>query len=76
MTGPVKPGLETMQDLRGREITALVPIAALTIVLGIFPAPLLNVINPAVDRVMTSIGATDPAPTISSAVLPVEGADQ
>jgi len=38
-----------------------VPIAALTIILGVFPAPLLNVVNPAVDRVMTTIGATDPA---------------
>ena len=65
MTGPLKPELEGMPDLRGREITALVPIAALTIVLGFFPAPLLNVINPAVDRVMISIGATDPAPTVA-----------
>jgi NADH-quinone oxidoreductase subunit M len=76
MTGPLKPELEGMPDLRGREVTALVPIAALTIVLGFFPAPLLNVINPAVDRVMTSIGATDPAPTVQSAELPAEGADK
>jgi NADH-quinone oxidoreductase subunit M len=53
-----------------------VPIAALTIVLGFFPAPLLNVINPAVDRVMISIGATDPEPTVQSAELPAEGADK
>jgi NADH-quinone oxidoreductase subunit M len=65
MTGPLKPELEGMADLRGREITALVPIVLLTIGLGLFPAPLLNVINPAVDRVMTSIGATDPAPTVA-----------
>jgi len=76
MTGPLKPGLEGMPDLRGREITALVPIAALTIVLGFFPAPLLNVINPAVDRVMTTIGATDPAPTIAVSSASVEGTDQ
>jgi NADH-quinone oxidoreductase subunit M len=81
MTGPLKPELEGMPDLRGREITALVPIALLTIVLGIFPAPLLNVINPAVDRVMTSIGATDPAPTVNGAALeqtglPAEGTDK
>jgi NADH-quinone oxidoreductase subunit M len=75
MTGPLKPELEGMPDLRGREITALVPIALLTIVLGLFPAPLLNVINPAVDRVMTSIGATDPAPTVALAT-PVEGSDK
>jgi NADH-quinone oxidoreductase subunit M len=76
MTGPLKPELEGMKDLRGREVTALMPIAVLTIVLGIFPAPLLNVINPAVDRVMTSIGATDPEPTVRTAGLPGEGAEQ
>ena len=76
MTGPLRPELEGMPDLHGREITALVPIAALTIVLGFFPAPLLNVINPAVDRVMTSIGATDPAPTVVTSSTSVEGTDQ
>lgn len=76
MTGPLKPELEGMSDLKGREVTALVPIAVLTIVLGVFPAPLLNVINPAVDQVMTSIGATDPEPTVRSAGLPTEGAEQ
>ena len=76
MTGPLKPELEGMSDLRGREVTALVPIAVLTIVLGLYPAPLLNVINPAVDKVMTSVGQTDPAPTIRSAGLPTEGAEQ
>ena len=44
--------------------------------LGLFPAPLLNVINPAVDRVMTTIGATDPAPTVPFSSTPVEGTDQ
>jgi NADH-quinone oxidoreductase subunit M len=76
MTGPLKPELEGMRDLGGREVTALVPVIALTIVLGLFPAPLLNVINPAVDRVMTTIGATDPAPTVATASLPVEGTDK
>jgi NADH-quinone oxidoreductase subunit M len=74
MTGPLKPSLAGMRDLTGREITALVPIAALTIVLGIFPAPILNVVNPAVDRVMTSIGATDPAPTVG--LTSPEGTDK
>ena len=76
MTGPLKPELVGMRDLGAREITALVPIAALTIFLGFYPAPLFNVINPAVERTMTSVGATDPAPTIPSAGLPAEGADQ
>ena len=73
MTGPIKPELAGISDLKSREITALVPIALLTIVLGFFPAPLLNVINPAVDATMTSIGATDPQPSIG---MPAEGTQQ
>jgi NADH-quinone oxidoreductase subunit M len=71
MTGPLKPELEGLRDIGVRERVALAPVAALVIVLGLFPAPLLNVINPAVDRVMTSIGATDPSPTVVGA--PAEG---
>jgi NADH-quinone oxidoreductase subunit M len=51
----------------------LVPIAALSILLGFFPAPILNVVNPAVDRVMTTIGASDPAPTVPSASVEGNG---
>jgi len=68
MTGPLNPELEgtTITDLNGREITALMPIAALTVVLGLYPAPLLNVINPAVDWTMQTISAVDPEPELSS----------
>ena len=75
MTGPLNPSLEsdgiTITDLKGREITALMPIAALTVVLGFYPAPLLNVINPAVDWTMNTISAVDPEPTLSG-----EGSEQ
>lgn len=73
MTGSLKDGLEGMKDLGGREVTALAPIAFLTIVLGFFPAPILNVINPAVHNVMTAIGAVDPAPSSPAAAGLVEG---
>ncbi|MCH9678802.1 MAG: NADH-quinone oxidoreductase subunit M, partial [Actinomycetia bacterium] len=66
MTGPANPSVEGMIDLKGREITALVPIAALSIALGLYPAPLLNVINPAVDWTMNTISAVDPEPVVSS----------
>ncbi|MCH1462868.1 MAG: NADH-quinone oxidoreductase subunit M [Candidatus Nanopelagicales bacterium] len=65
MTGPANPSVEGMIDLKGREITALVPIAALSIALGLYPAPLLNVINPAVDWTMNTISAVDPEPVVS-----------
>jgi NADH-quinone oxidoreductase subunit M len=66
-TGPESPHVEGMRDLGGREVTSLVPVVLLTIVLGVFPAPVLNVVNPAVDRVMDSIGMTDPAPALAPA---------
>jgi NADH-quinone oxidoreductase subunit M len=64
MTGPLNPDLTNMKDLNGREITALVPVSALIILLGVFPAPLLNVIEPAVERTMITVGASDPEITV------------
>ena len=52
MTGPTVPSVQGMTDLKGREITALMPVVVLTLVLGLFPAPVLDVVNPAVDRLM------------------------
>ena len=78
MTGPLNPDCEGMKDLNGREITALAPIALLIIVLGVFPAPLLNVINPAVDRVMTTVGVSDPEvtfPILSESVTSEGGSE-
>jgi len=76
MTGPVGSGLEDIKDLNGREITALAPIVLLTIFLGLYPAPVLNVVNPAVDTVMTVIGATNPAPTVGLSSTTSKGAQQ
>lgn len=76
MTGPLAPGLEGIGDLKGREIAALMPIAALTLALGLYPAPVLNVVNPAVGTVMTIMGATDPGPVISSTGTDSEGSQQ
>lgn len=66
-TGPASPHVEGMTDLKGREVTSLVPIVLLTIVLGVFPAPVLDVVNPAVNRVMDTIGMTDPEPALAPA---------
>jgi len=78
MTGPLNPECEDMKDLNGREITALVPVAALIIILGVFPAPLLNVINPAVDRLMITVGVSDPEVSfpILSGTAPSEGGSE
>jgi NADH-quinone oxidoreductase subunit M len=62
-TGPTPSALATIKDLRGREIAALAPVALLTIVLGVFPGPVLDVVNPAVDRTLSIVGISDP-PTV------------
>jgi NADH-quinone oxidoreductase subunit M len=61
MTGPVKPGCEDVKDLTGREMLAVTPLVAVIIALGVFPAPALNVINPAVDQTLVAVGVQDPA---------------
>jgi NADH-quinone oxidoreductase subunit M len=62
--GPTTPGNENLKDLNLREKLAIAPIIAIIIVLGFYPSPLLNVINPAASHVISQMGFTDPAPTI------------
>jgi NADH-quinone oxidoreductase subunit M len=50
------------KDLRPRELLAVVPLVALIIAMGVYPKPVLDVINPAVRATMSQIHATDPVP--------------
>ena len=61
--GPTTPGNENLKDLNLREKLAIAPVIAIIVVLGFYPAPLLNVINPAASHVISQMGFTDPAPT-------------
>jgi NADH-quinone oxidoreductase subunit M len=47
-------------DLSGREIAVLTPLIVLIIVLGFFPGPVLEVINPSVVDTMIEVGLQDP----------------
>jgi NADH-quinone oxidoreductase subunit M len=62
MTGPVRPEVAKMPDLRPRELWAVGPMIALIIALGVYPKPVLDVINPAVRHTMAQIHVTDPVP--------------
>ncbi|MBU9764145.1 NADH-quinone oxidoreductase subunit M [Mycobacterium sp. TNTM28] len=68
MTGPVPEGLadgeHQVRDLVPRELAVVVPLIALLLVLGIYPKPALDVINPAVQHTLVTIGQTDPPPTV------------
>jgi NADH-quinone oxidoreductase subunit M len=62
MTGPVREGISGMPDLRARELWAVGPLIALIVVLGVYPKPVLDVINPAVHQTLVQLHSTDPVP--------------
>ncbi len=63
MTGPVTQGNHGIKDLVPRELAVVVPLLGALIVLGVYPKPMLEFIDPAVDRTLTTIGIHDPQPT-------------
>jgi NADH-quinone oxidoreductase subunit M len=65
MNGPVTQGTERLPDLHRREMVVVAPLLALLLVLGIYPKPLLDVIDPAVGHTLTVIDEHDPAPTVA-----------
>jgi NADH-quinone oxidoreductase subunit M len=67
MTGPVRPGIEAIHDLRPREVLALAPLLVLIIGLGFFPKPLIDIIEPAVQNTLTHVGVEDPGPSVTEA---------
>ncbi|MGN6796357.1 MAG: NADH-quinone oxidoreductase subunit M [Streptosporangiaceae bacterium] len=62
MTGPVRPEVANMPDLRARELWAIGPLIALIIALGVYPKPVIDVINPAVQKTLVQAHSTNPVP--------------
>jgi NADH-quinone oxidoreductase subunit M len=51
-----------MPDLKARELVAVVPLIAMISAMGVYPKPVLDVINPAVQSTMSQVHSTDPVP--------------
>jgi NADH-quinone oxidoreductase subunit M len=66
MTGPVMDGNEKLRDLLPRELAVVTPLIALLLVLGVYPKPMLDVINPAVSHTMTVLDQIDPTPKVAA----------
>ncbi len=47
-------------DLSAREVLVITPLVALILGLGLYPQPVLDVINPSVQATLTETGLTDP----------------
>jgi len=63
MTGPKPETANGTRDLSHRERWVVAPLIAAFLVLGFYPKPVLDVINPAVARTLSYVGVTDPPPT-------------
>jgi NADH-quinone oxidoreductase subunit M len=62
MNGPVREEVAGMKDLGPRELLAVVPLVGLLIFAGVYPKPVLDIINPAVKVTMAQVHITDPQP--------------
>ncbi|NBE82713.1 NADH-quinone oxidoreductase subunit M [Micromonospora rubida] len=68
--GTLNPALTEIEpmrrDLSLREKFVVAPLIALIVLLGFYPKPVTDVINPAVRATMEDVGRTDPAPEVGS----------
>jgi NADH-quinone oxidoreductase subunit M len=62
MGGPVREQVAGMKDLRPRELLAVAPLIVLIIGVGVYPKPVLDIINPAVRVTMAQVHMTNPVP--------------
>ncbi|MFI0352446.1 NADH-quinone oxidoreductase subunit M [Actinomadura sp. 9N407] len=68
MGGPAPERTEGLTDLSRRELWAIGPMLAIIVAMGFFPQPVLNVINPSVEKTMVRVDQRDPAPEITGNV--------
>ncbi|MEU5160684.1 NADH-quinone oxidoreductase subunit M [Streptomyces sp. NPDC020875] len=66
MTGPVKEEVRSMPDLRPRELAVITPLIALLLFLGVYPKPLTDIVNPAVEHTMSDVQKKDPRPEVEA----------
>jgi NADH-quinone oxidoreductase subunit M len=62
MQGSLSEKVSGFRDLNARELLAVTPLIVLIFALGIYPKPVIDIINPAVTSTLHDIGQTDPQP--------------
>ena len=58
--GPTTPGNENLADLNLREKIAIAPVILVIVLMGFYPKPVLDLINPTSEQVVTNAGFSDP----------------
>jgi NADH-quinone oxidoreductase subunit M len=55
MTGPLREDNAGITDLNLREKVAVVPVLLLMVILGLFPKPLADMLNPSTDHSLAQV---------------------
>lgn len=58
--GPTTTGNEKLNDLSLREKIAIAPVILVIVVMGFYPKPVLDLINPTAEKVVVNAGFSDP----------------
>src|SRR3954453_18412447 len=66
--GPAREKTSKFRDVNLREVLAVAPLLALIVFLGVYPKPVLDVINPAVKATLSVVHETDPTPQYGTAI--------
>jgi NADH-quinone oxidoreductase subunit M len=72
-TGPTRDFAAGWRDMDAREAWVVAPLIAVLVVLGFYPRPVLDVLNPAIGRTMQQTHSTDPVPTVPGVQPAAEG---
>ncbi len=54
--GPLNPKYQDLPEVNARELTTLVPLVVLTVLIGVFPTPLLNMMAQSLEAVRATVG--------------------
>jgi len=68
MQGAVNEKVRKFKDLNAREAFAVGPLIAIIIFLGVYPKPIIDIINPAVKSTLQNVHRTDPPPASGTAI--------
>ncbi|TIC89281.1 NADH-quinone oxidoreductase subunit M [Nocardioides sp. GY 10113] len=63
-TGPTPDRFDDVSDLGVREVGAVAPLVLALVLLGFYPAPMLDVADPMVADLFSQIGVSDDQPTV------------
>ena len=67
MQGTLSNKVKSFKDVKAREVFAVAPLLVLIIVLGFYPKPVTDIVNPAVVATLQDLNTTDPLPASPAA---------